>query len=159
MRQAQVAGAIGWWRKMVRSGSWTASWLTSNASGAMFWLTPRSARSLSLPPRTIMLGLQDRTNDPIDAIVDDLVSLQVPGVAILDPAKQELWASGPAIAVKPKRAEAKIANLITEAQFKEGIEKCTQCNECAFCCPPHIRISKPHCRAVTRQQSGILQLL
>ena len=47
-----------------------------------------------------------------------------------------------AIAVKPKRAEAHIQNLITEEQFQEGIKKCTTCNECAFVCPPHIRISK-----------------
>ena len=90
----------------------------------------------------IMLGLPDRTNDPIDAIVDDLVNFKMPGVAVLDPNQGGEIGIRVAIAVKPKRAEAKIQNLITEEQFKEGIAKCTQCNECAFVCPPHIRISK-----------------
>ena len=89
-----------------------------------------------------MLGLDDRTNDPVDDIVDDLVSFKVPGVAILDPAKAGIVGIKTAIAVKPKRAEAKTQNLMTEEQFKEGIEKCTSCNECAFVCPPHIRISE-----------------
>jgi len=88
-----------------------------------------------------MLGLPDRTNDPVDQIVEDLVSFKVPGVAVLDPTKAGEIGIRVAIAVKPKRAEAKIQNLLTEAQFKEGIEKCTTCNECAFVCPPHIRTS------------------
>ena len=96
----------------------------------------------------IMLGLPDRTNDSVDAIVDDLVSFKVPGVAVLDPVKAGEIGIRVAIAVKPKRAEAKAQSLITEAQFKEGIEKCTQCNECAFVCPPHIRISKLIAEAV-----------
>jgi len=61
----------------------------------------------------------------VDAIVDDLVNFKVPGVAILDPAKAGIVGIKTAIAVKPKRAEAKIANLITEEQFQEGIKKCT----------------------------------
>jgi hypothetical protein len=41
----------------------------------------------------IMLGLPDRTNDPVDAIVDDLVNFKVPGVA--DPYWISVAAAGP----------------------------------------------------------------
>ena len=75
-------------------------------------------------------------------IVDDLVSFKVPGVAILNPTKAGEVGIKVAIAVKPKRAEAKTQNLMTEAQFKEAVEKCTGCNECAFVCPPHTTISE-----------------
>ena len=119
------------------------------------WMMPRSARSQSLPPQTRSCSVcQDRTNDPIDAIVEDLVSFKVPGVAVLDPTKAGEIGIRTAIAVKPKRAEAKIQNLITEEQFKEGVQKCTQCNECAFVCPPHIRISKLMDEAVKGEQAG-----
>lgn len=47
-----------------------------------------------------------------------------------------------AIAVKPKRAQFKDEIVFNEQQFKEMLEKCTECNQCAFVCPPHIRISE-----------------
>lgn len=138
----KVAGAIGWWRKMVRSGVMDCIMVDEQC----VWcdvLEDAQKRKIPVIATTdkIMMGLQDRTNDPIDAIVDDLVNFKMPGVAILDPAKAGQVGIRVAIAVKPKRAEAKTAAKLTEAQFNEYLEKCTQCNQCAFVCPPHTRIS------------------
>jgi len=145
----KVAGAIGWWRKMIRAGVMDCVMVDEQC----VWcdvLADSQKRKIPVIATTdkIMLGLEDRTNDSVDTIVDDLVNFKVPGVAILDPVKAGIVGIKTAIAVKPKRAEAKIANLLTEQQFQEGIKKCTQCNECAFVCPPHIRISKLIAEAV-----------
>ena len=47
-------------------------------------LNDASKRKIPLIATTdkIMLGLPDRTNDPVDAIVEDLVSFKIPGVAV-----------------------------------------------------------------------------
>ena len=148
-KKPKVAGAMGWWRKMIRSGVMDCVMVDEQC---VFCDVIGDAEKRKIPviatTDKIMLGLPDRTNDSVDAIVDDLVSFKVPGVAVLDPVKAGEIGIRVAIAVKPKRAEAKAQSLITEAQFKEGIEKCTQCNECAFVCPPHIRISKLIAEAV-----------
>lgn len=138
----KVAGAIGWWRKMVRSGVMDCVLVDEQCVWCNV-LADCQKRNIPLIATTdkIMLGLQDRTNDPVDAIVDDLVNFKMPGVAILDPYKAGEVGIRVAIGVKPKRAEAKAQNLITEAQFKAALDKCTVCNKCAFVCPPHIRIS------------------
>ncbi len=138
----KVAGAMGWWRKMVRSGVMDTIMVDEQCVFCDV-LDDASKRKIPLIATTdkIMLGLPDRTNDPIDAIVDDLVNFKIPGVAILDPAKAGEVGIRTAIAVKPKRAEAKAASLITEEQFKAYLDKCTGCNECAFVCPPHTTIS------------------
>lgn len=53
-----------------------------------------------------------------------------------------------AVAVKPKREQYKKESLFTEQQFKDTLATCTQCNQCAFVCPPHIRISEMTLEAV-----------
>jgi acetyl-CoA decarbonylase/synthase complex subunit alpha len=140
--KAKVAGAMGWWRKMIRSGVMDCIMVDEQC---VFCDVMEDASKRKIPviatTDKIMMGLPDRTNDPADAIVDDLVSFKMPGVAVLDPKKAGEIGIRVAIAVKPKRAETKAQSLMTEEQFKENIEKCTVCNECAFVCPPHTRIS------------------
>lgn len=138
----KVAGAMGWWRKMIRSGVMDTIMVDEQCVFCDV-LDDAQKRKIPLIATTdkIMLGLPDRTNDPADAIVADLVSFKIPGVAILDPKKAGEVGIKTAIAVKPKRAEAKAASTITEEQFKAYLDKCTGCNQCAFVCPPHTTIS------------------
>ncbi|MHA1282092.1 MAG: CO dehydrogenase/acetyl-CoA synthase complex subunit alpha [Promethearchaeota archaeon] len=81
----------------------------------------------------IMGGLPDRTKDPINEIVDDLVSGKTPGVLILDPVKAGAVAVETAIKVKPIR-KAKSA-----VPDKQGcIDMAYHCNGCGNCqrnCP------------------------
>ncbi|MCJ7444190.1 MAG: CO dehydrogenase/acetyl-CoA synthase complex subunit alpha [Methanotrichaceae archaeon] len=137
----KVAGAMGWWRKMVRSGVMDCVMVDEQCVFCDV-LEDTQKRKIPLIATTdkIMLGLPDRTNDPVDQIVDDLVNFKMPGVAVLDPKKAGEVGIRTAIAVKPKRSEAKAQNLITDTQFKEYLEKCTGCNQCVFVCPPHTNI-------------------
>ena len=104
----KVAGAMGWWRKMIRSGVMDCVMVDEQC---VFCDVLGDAEKRKIPviatTDKIMLGLPDRTNDSIDAIVDDLVNFKVPGVAVLDPTKAGEIGIRVAIAVKPKRAEAK----------------------------------------------------
>jgi acetyl-CoA decarbonylase/synthase complex subunit alpha len=63
------------------------------------------------------IGYEDRTNDPADEIVMDLVSGKVPGVLILDPEK--------------------VGEI---EQIKELVKKCRQCNLCQRSCPQDLQI-------------------
>jgi len=86
----------------------------------------------------IMGGLPDRTNDPAEEIIEDLVSGKADGVLILDPIKAGQVAVETAIKVKPIR-KAKSA-----VPDKEGcIEMAYNCNGCGNCqrnCPNDLPI-------------------
>lgn len=99
---------MGWWRKMVRAGIMDAVIVDEQC---VFCDVLEDCQQRHIPVIAsndkIMLGLPDRTNDSADAIVEDLVSFKMPGVAILDPVKAGEVAIRTAVAVKPKRAQFK----------------------------------------------------
>jgi len=81
----------------------------------------------------IMAGLPDRTDDPAEEIIDDLVSGKTPGVLILDPIKAGKVIAEVAIKVKP------IRNGRSAVPDEEGcITMAMNCNGCGNCqrnCP------------------------
>ncbi|MHC1595009.1 MAG: CO dehydrogenase/acetyl-CoA synthase complex subunit alpha [Methanotrichaceae archaeon] len=141
--KAKVAGAMGWWRKMVRAGVMDCVMVDEQC---VYCDVLEECSAIKVPViasnEKILLGLVDRTNDPADEIVDDLVNYRVPGVIVLDPIKAGEVGIRTAIAVKPKRTEAQANIFLTEEEFKTYVESCTQCNSCAFVCPPHIKIAR-----------------
>ncbi|MHA1802903.1 MAG: CO dehydrogenase/acetyl-CoA synthase complex subunit alpha [Promethearchaeota archaeon] len=80
-----------------------------------------------------MNGLPDRTNDPVDEIVEDLVSGKAKGVLILDPIKAGKVAVKTAIKVKPIR-KAKSAVPDEEGCIEMAL-RCTGCGNCQRNCP------------------------
>lgn len=80
-----------------------------------------------------MNGLPDRTDDPVDEIVDDLVSGKAKGVLILDPVKAGQVAVETAIKVRPIR---KSKSAVPDEQG--CIDMAMRCNGCGNCqrnCP------------------------
>ncbi len=79
------------------------------------------------------MGLTDRTDDPVDEIVDDLVSGKVQGVLILDPEKVG------EVSVKVAQKIAPIRKKMTTFPSQEEIVAlsgtCRQCNLCKRACP------------------------
>ncbi|MEJ2252522.1 MAG: 4Fe-4S dicluster domain-containing protein [Candidatus Lokiarchaeota archaeon] len=80
-----------------------------------------------------MNGLPDRTNDPAEEIIDDLVSGKVAGVLILDPVKAGEVAVETAIKVRPIR-KAKSAVPDKEGAIQMAL-KCNGCGNCQRNCP------------------------
>jgi acetyl-CoA decarbonylase/synthase complex subunit alpha len=84
------------------------------------------------------LGLPDRTQDPADDIIADLVSGKERGVLILDPDKVGEIAVRTARAVAPKRK--KFNNSLTTEKIIEQAKTCTQCKQCRRACPNDLHI-------------------
>jgi len=85
-----------------------------------------------------MGGLPNRTNDPAEDIIDDLVSGKFPGVLILDPVKAGIVAAETAIKVRP------IRNSRSAVPDEDGcIQMAYNCNGCGNCqrnCPNDLPI-------------------
>ncbi|MFX1324974.1 MAG: CO dehydrogenase/acetyl-CoA synthase complex subunit alpha [Promethearchaeota archaeon] len=81
----------------------------------------------------IMGGLTDRTNDPIDEIVEDLVSGKQDGALILDPIKAGAVAAETAIRIKPIR-KAK-SGVPDEQGCIDMAMNCNGCGNCQRNCP------------------------
>ncbi len=84
------------------------------------------------------VGFKNRTNDPSDEIVADLVSGKVPGVLILDPEKVGEVAVRVAQQVAPIRK--KFSNLPKLEEIKTLAKSCRQCNLCQRSCPQDLKI-------------------
>jgi anaerobic carbon-monoxide dehydrogenase, CODH/ACS complex subunit alpha len=83
-------------------------------------------------------GLPDRTNDPADEIVDDLVNGRIPGALILDPVRAGEVAVRTAAAVAPARKKYK--SLPSPEEIVRLAKKCTQCALCRRACPNDLPI-------------------
>ena len=83
-------------------------------------------------------GLPDRTKDPADEIVEDLVSGKIPGALILDPDKVGEVAVKAALKIAPLRKKFKVLPDLSDVI--EGAKKCRQCKECMRACPNNLPI-------------------
>jgi acetyl-CoA decarbonylase/synthase complex subunit alpha len=81
----------------------------------------------------IMCGLPNRTDDPENEIIDDLVSGKMAGVLILDPLKAGIVAAEVAMKVKPIR-KAKMG-IPDEQGCIDMAMKCNGCGNCQRNCP------------------------
>ncbi|MFW9782703.1 MAG: CO dehydrogenase/acetyl-CoA synthase complex subunit alpha, partial [Candidatus Heimdallarchaeota archaeon] len=100
-----------------------------------------------------MGGLPDRTNDPINEIVNDLISYKMPGVLILDPIKAGAVAAETAIKIKPIR---KAKSAVPDEQGSIDMAyKCNGCGNCQRNCPNDL----PLVEAVGLAKEGDFSLL
>jgi acetyl-CoA decarbonylase/synthase complex subunit alpha len=81
----------------------------------------------------IMGGFPDRTDDPTDEIVDDLVSGKMDGVLILDPIKAGVVAAETAIKIKPIRKSK--SGVPNEQGCIDMAMNCNGCGNCQRNCP------------------------
>ena len=98
------------------------------------------------------LGLPDRTHDPVNVIIDDLVSGREPGVLLIEPDKVGEVAVKTAIEVRKRRGEKKLFNI---GEISELAAKCRACMECVRACPNTLPIMD----AMTAAKEGDYSLL
>ncbi len=84
-----------------------------------------------------MLGLPNRTHDPADQIVSDLVEGRTPGVLIIEPTKVGEVVVKTALKMKPKRQEFK---ALSKEKLVELAGSCRSCMECVRACPNNLPI-------------------
>jgi acetyl-CoA decarbonylase/synthase complex subunit alpha len=99
------------------------------------------------------MGFSDRTNDPADEIVADLVGGKVPGVLILDPDKVGEVAVRVAQKIAPLR---KRFNVLPKVNEVVALAKtCRYCNMCQRSCPQDLKIPE----AIKAAEEGSLEKL
>jgi anaerobic carbon-monoxide dehydrogenase, CODH/ACS complex subunit alpha len=138
--RARIVGPISWELRFIRAGLADVVVLdeqcirTDVAEQAALVNTPVIAAS-----EKNCVGFKNRTDDSVDAIVEDLVSGKVKGVLLLDPEKVGAVAVRVAQAVAPVRKRKSSLPANTE-EIVAIAKTCTQCKVCQRNCPQDFAI-------------------
>jgi len=152
--RAKIVGPISWQLKFVRAGFADVVVIDEQCVRTDIFAEAEKVKAAVIAAsEKSCMGFKNRTNDPADQIVDDLVSGRVPGVLILDPEKVGEVAVKTAVKIAPIRK--KLNALPTLEQVKEIAKTCRQCNLCQRSCPQDLSIS----RALKAAAEGDITLL
>jgi anaerobic carbon-monoxide dehydrogenase, CODH/ACS complex subunit alpha len=152
--RARIVGPISWELRFIRAGLADVVILdeqcirTDISEEAATVNTPVIAAS-----EKNCVGFKNRTNDPADEIVADLVSGKVPGVLILDPDKVGEVAVRVAQEMAPIRKKKSVLPSIEE--ITQIAKNCTQCKQCQRNCPQDYAIP-PAMKAAAQGDMSLL---
>ncbi|OGD54524.1 CO dehydrogenase/acetyl-CoA synthase complex subunit epsilon [Candidatus Bathyarchaeota archaeon RBG_13_38_9] len=152
--KAKIVGPISWQLRFIRSGIPDVIVVDEQCIRAD---ALEEAKKIKAPviasSSKNCLGLKNRTKDPTDEIVADLIQGKTPGVLILDPDKVGEVAVRTSLGIAPKRNKFKnlpeLNELILEAK------RCNKCSECRRSCPNDMLIPE----AIDAAAGGDLSLL
>jgi acetyl-CoA decarbonylase/synthase complex subunit alpha len=137
--RAKIIGPISWQLRYIRSGVPDLIVIDEQCIRAdTLYEADRIHTPVIATSEKNCCGLPDRTNDPADEIVDDLVKGRIPGALILDPVRAGEVAVRTATAVAPARK--KYRNLPSSEEIIKLAKKCTQCALCRRACPNDLPI-------------------
>ena len=152
--RAKIVGPISWELRVIRSGIVDVLVLDEQCVRTDCAL---EAERINAPviaaSEKNCVGYKNRTKDPVDEIVNDLVSRKVPGVLILDPEKVGEVAVRVAQKVMPMRK--KMSSLPSEEEIVKLAKTCRHCNLCQRSCPQDLTIGP----AMTAAAEGNLKPL
>jgi len=152
--KAKIIGPISWQLRFIRSGIPDVVVVDEQCIRADALVEAQKIKApVIASSEKNCLGLQDRTHDPVDRIIEDLVSGKVPGALILDPFKVGEVAARTAIKVAPERKKFKV--IPSTEDVVEGAKKCRKCNECRRACPNDLPIPE----AISEAAKGNLNKL
>jgi len=138
-KRGKIIGPISWQLRFIRSGVPDVIVLDEQCIRAD---ALEEAQSISAPVLAASekncVGLPDRTHDPADAIVEDLVSGRAAGALILDPEKVGEVAVKVALRIMPVRKKFKAIPEVNE--IIQRAKECRQCNDCRRACPQDLNI-------------------
>ena len=137
-KRAKIMGPISWQLRYIRSGIPDVVVVDEQCLRTDI---VDEARKIGAPviatSEKSMLGLPNRTHDPPDEIVNDLVEGKTPGVLIIEPKKVGEVVVKTALKMAPKRKEFK---AFSKEQLFELAETCRNCMECVRACPNSLPI-------------------
>lgn len=137
--QAKIIGPISWQLRYIRSGVPDVVVIDEQCVRTdTLQETAKINAPLIATNDKNCLGLRDRTNDPVDEIVADLIAGPEHGVLVLDPEKVGEIAVRVAQGVFPKRKKQGI--IPEKEQIVSLAKKCTQCMLCRRACPNDLPI-------------------
>ncbi|MBS7608369.1 CO dehydrogenase/acetyl-CoA synthase complex subunit epsilon [Candidatus Bathyarchaeota archaeon] len=137
--RGKIIGPISWQLRFIRSGVPDVVVLDEQCirTDALYEAQRIKAPVIVASEKNCM-GLPNRTNDPADAIVEDLVSGKALGALILDPEKVGEVAVKVALKVAPLRKKFKAIPEVDEVLQKA--KECRQCGDCRRACPQDLHI-------------------
>jgi acetyl-CoA decarbonylase/synthase complex subunit alpha len=137
--RAKIVGPISWQLRFIRGGFADVVVLDEQCVRTdMFNEAERVKAPVIAASEKNCMGFKNRTNDPADEIVADLVSGKVPGVLILDPEKVGEVAVKVAKQIAPIRKKMKVLPEIEE--IIALAKTCRLCNLCQRSCPQDLEI-------------------
>jgi acetyl-CoA decarbonylase/synthase complex subunit alpha len=136
--RAKVIGPISWQLRYIRSGIPDVIVVDEQCLRTDVLI---EARNIGAPviatSEKSCLGLEDRTNDDPEKIVEDLVSGNKEGALIIDPRKVGEVVVKTVLGIAPKRSDIKKFRL---GQLNELATRCRSCMECIRACPNNLPI-------------------
>jgi len=140
-KRGKIIGPISWQLRFIRSGVPDVVVLDEQCIRADAFYEAQSIKApVIVASEKNCMGLPNRTNDPADAIVEDLLNGKTPGALILDPEKVGEVAVKAALKVAPLRKKFKVIPEVDEVILRA--KECRQCNDCRRACPQDLHISE-----------------
>jgi acetyl-CoA decarbonylase/synthase complex subunit alpha len=156
-KRGKIIGPISWQLRFIRSGVPDVVVLDEQCVRAdSFFEAQKIKAPVIVASEKNCMGLPNRTNDPADAIVADLLSGKTPGALILDPEKVGEVAVKVALKVTPLRKKFKALPEVDEVI--QRAKECRQCNDCRRACPQDLRIPEAMKAAAEGNLTGFADL-
>ncbi|UCH37155.1 MAG: CO dehydrogenase/acetyl-CoA synthase complex subunit epsilon [Candidatus Bathyarchaeota archaeon] len=155
---AKVIGPISWQLRYIRSGLADLIVVDEQCIRADTLIEAQKVRTpvIASSPKNC-LGLRNRTNDPPQEVIADLVDQKIPGALILDSDKVGEIAVETVMAVAPQRQKF---NIIPELdEIESSAQGCTQCNDCVRACPNNQPIPEAMKAAAEGDLNPLAQIL
>ncbi len=138
-KRAKIIGPISWQLRFIRSGLPDVIVLDEQCIRAdALSEAQRIKAPVIVASEKNCMGLPNRTDDPVDAIVDDLVGGKVSGALILDSEKVGEVVTKVAMKVAPLRKKLKA--LPEAEEVIQKAKECRQCDDCRRACPQDLEI-------------------
>ncbi|MEM2393524.1 MAG: CO dehydrogenase/acetyl-CoA synthase complex subunit alpha [Candidatus Bathyarchaeia archaeon] len=138
-KAGKIIGPISWQLRFIRSGVPDVVVLDEQCIRAdSFHEAQKIKAPVIVTSEKNCMGLPNRTNDPANAIVEELLSGRTPGVLILDPEKVGEVAVKLALKVAPLRKKFKAIPDVEEVLQK--VKECRECGDCRRACPQDLKI-------------------
>lgn len=137
-KRSKIVGPISWQLKFIKAGIPDLIVVDEQCIRTDVMV---QAKAIGVPvlaaSEKSCLGLPDRTHDPVNEVINDLVSGKTPGALIIEPRKVGEIATKTAIAVRKKRGPNKLDDL---GDMSEIAESCRTCIECVRACPNNLPV-------------------